>query len=170
MEGKNDLRIKAKNLRKNLQMSIISENLVKLIKQNEVYKNSHNVMLFYPTKCEVDLLSLLQDDKNFYLPKVNGQNLNVCAYKPGDKLEKSSMGIYEPLSEPINSKFLDLVIVPALMADRHGYRLGYGGGYYDRFLSDNPEIKKIVAVPKELYVEELPHEKYDIKIDLVIYA
>ena len=168
MEGKNNLRIQAKNLRKNLQMGIISEQLVSLVRQNEVYKNSHNVMLYYPTCYEVNLTSLFKDDKNFYLPKVSGQNLLVCPFKHGDKLEKSSMGIYEPVSEPINPEILDLVIVPALMADRHGYRLGYGGGYYDRFLTQIPKVKKIVAVPKELFIDELPHDYYDVQIENII--
>lgn len=168
MEGKSDLRIKAKNLRKNLQMSIISENLAMLIRQNEVYKNSHNVMLFYPMKYEVDLLNLLKDDKKFYLPRVSGLNLIVCPYKHGDNLKKSPMKILEPVSEPVNPDILDLVIVPALMADEHGYRLGYGGGYYDRFFARVPKAKKIVAIPKELFVKDLPYDKHDIKVDEVI--
>lgn len=170
MEGKSDLRIKAKILRKNLKMSVISENLTTLIRQNKVYKNSQNVMLFYPSKYEVDLTGLLNDNKNFYLPRVSGQELEVCPYKNGEELVKSEFGIFEPVCGCIKHDILDLVIVPALMADSHGYRLGYGGGYYDRFLVKIPDVKKLVAVPKELYVDELPHDDYDVKIENIIYV
>ena len=149
-------------------MGIISEKLVQMVRENVLYKNSHNVMLFYSTKYEVNLTDLLKDDKNFYLPRVNDQNLEVCPFKYGDKLEKSDFGIYEPVSECLRPDILDLVIVPALMADRHGYRLGYGGGYYDRFFAQILEVKKIIAIPKELYVEKLPHDSHDINVDEVI--
>ena len=169
MEDKNSLRIYAKNLRKNLQTADISEKATKLIRENLLYKNSQNVMLFYPAKYEIDLRELFHDNKNFYLPRVNGQNLDVCPYKVGDNLKKSDFGISEPACEAVDYQNLDLVIVPALMADRRGYRLGYGGGYYDRFLAKIPDVKKIVAIPKELYVENLPHDSHDIKVDAVIY-
>lgn len=170
MEGKSSLRIKAKNIRKNLPMADISIKLAELIKQTEVYKNSHSVMLFYPAEHEVDLRTLLSDDKNFYLPRVKGKELEICPYKSGDELKESNFGIFEPVLKPVEPEILDLVIVPALMCDRHGYRLGYGGGYYDRFLSKNKKLKTIIPIPKELYVNELPHEIHDIKVDEVIFV
>ena len=54
------------------------------------------------------------------------------------------------------------------MADEKGYRLGYGGGFYDRFLAENPNIKTITVVFKELFVKNLPHEEFDIKIEEII--
>ena len=168
MEDKNYLRIKAKNLRKNLQMSIISDKLVLLIQQNLLYKNSQNVMLFYPFGHEVDLRNLLKDDKNFYLPRVNGKNLEVCPYSLGDELKISEYGIKEPVCESVSPECLDLVIVPALMCDEHGYRLGYGGGYYDRFLSSNKSLKTIIPIPKELLIDKLPVDEHDVKSDCVI--
>ena len=74
----------------------------------------------------------------------------------------------EPCSNFINPRNLDLVVVPALMADKSGFRLGYGGGFYDRFLVENKTVKTILPIAKELIVEELPHEEFDIKIDEII--
>ena len=170
MEGKSNLRIYAKNLRKNLQIAIISEKLVELVRANLLYKNSQNVMLYYPLGHEADLRKLLDDNKNFYLPRVNGKNLEVCSYRHGDELKKSEFGIYEPITQSQDAKILDLVIVPALMCDKNGYRLGYGGGYYDRFLAKNPDVKKMAVIAKELYVESLPRDSYDIKMDEIIYV
>lgn len=171
MENKVFLRIDAKNTRKNLLMSAISERAVEYIRMERIYKNSENVMIFYPTKNEINLLSLLSDYKQFYLPRVKGDDLEVCPYSVGDELNKSDFNISEPLSEVAKPETLDLVIVPALMADEEGFRLGYGGGFYDRFLASCPDsVKTITVIPKELFVKELPHEEFDIKIDRIICA
>ena len=126
------------------------------------------ILIYYPLRYELNLLALLDDEKNFYLPRVCGDKLLICPFKKGEKLEKSKLNICEPCSNPINPQNLDLVIVPALMADVNGYRLGYGGGFYDRFLAQNMELKTILPIAKELFVEELPHEKFDIPVNEVL--
>lgn len=171
MENKTDLRFNAKYIRKNLDMKLVSEKLVNLIRNHKFYIDAKNVMIFYPTKYEVNLLDLVKDNKNFYLPKVDGENLLVCPYDCDFKLEKSSFNIFEPCSNPVNSEVLDLIIVPALMADKAGYRLGYGGGFYDRFLKAcGNSTKTITAVAKELFVQRLPHDDFDVRIDDVIFV
>ena len=169
MDKKTALRINAKNTRKSLSICEISANLVKQIRQNKLYKNAKNVMLFYPTKDEIDLRGLLEDDKDFYFPRVDGEDLLVCPYCIGEKLEKSKFNILEPCSSPVGVNVLDLVIVPALMVDKQGFRLGYGGGFYDRFLpllSEN--CKTICAISSELIVDELPREEFDVPVDIII--
>lgn len=169
MNNKTDLRRRAKELRKNLPISEISDKLTDLIRSSTNYISAKNVMLFYPTKYEIDLRKLLKDYKNFYLPRVNGKDLEVCPYKIGDKLEKSEFHIFEPISKAVDKNILDLIIVPALMVDDKGYRLGYGGGFYDRFLKDF-KVKTISALPIELRTQNLPHEDFDISIDEIISA
>ena len=166
MNDKNDLRIYAKNIRKNLLLSEISFRAVEKIRACDLYKNSNNVMLYYPTKYEINLLELLCDNKNFYLPRVNGEGLDVCSYSVGDEMQKSAFGVMEPICKSEKKNILDLVIVPALMADSHNYRLGYGGGYYDRFIC--ADFKTITVVPKELFVENLPIDKFDKEITRII--
>lgn len=108
-------------------------------------------------------------DKTFYLPKVDGENMLVCPYKNGDELTESAFKTLEPITTPINPEILDLVFVPALMVDKHLHRLGYGGGFYDKFLSKHSlKSKKIVAIPSALMVEKLPSEDFDAKIDVTI--
>lgn len=168
MDSKIDLRIKAKSIRKYLNISKISSLAVSKIRDVDIYKEARNVLIFYPMRYEIDLLALLDDNKNFYLPKVCGQNIFICPFKRGDKLEKSCFNVNEPCTSPVDPNVLDLIIVPALMVDKRGFRLGYGGGFYDRFLSDNPLIKTIAPIPKELFVEELPVENFDRKIDYIL--
>ena len=166
MNSKSYLRKKAKDLRKNLNTEKISEIICTKIKNLEEYKQAQHVMIFYPMKYEINLLSLLDDKKQFYLPKTNNKDLLVCPYS--EDLTKSNLEVMEPNTKPVEPKMLDLVFVPALMVDERGYRLGYGGGYYDRFLSKYPNIKSIVTISKEFITKELPHDNYDFKVNLII--
>ena len=168
MYNKTDLRIWAKSIRKTLDMDKISNNAVRLIRENSLYKKAENILIFYPMKYEVNLLELLEDNKNFYLPKVCEKRLLICPFKSGDKLEKSDFNILEPCSISVNPNILNLIILPALMADEAGYRLGYGKGFYDRFLGENPDIKTILPIPKELFVTSLVHDDFDKRADIII--
>ncbi len=169
MADKIELRKNAKNIRKNLDMKKISADLTDLIRKNEIYLQAKNVMLFYPTEFEVDLRELFADNKNFYLPRVDNENLLICPYCK--ELKKSSLGIYEPCSSPVSPEVLDLVIVPALMCDENGYRLGYGKGFYDRFIKKyGQNFKTICAIPKELFTNDLPHDEFDQKADVVVVS
>lgn len=174
MLNKKELRKKAKEIRFSLDIEKISEGIVKNIQNLETYKKANNVMIFYPLKHEVNLLGLLNDRKpegikKFYLPKVQGENLLVCPYKIGDELTISEFKTEEPISAPVDSNILDIIFVPALMVDKHLHRLGYGGGFYDKFLSKNAiSATKIVAIPSALVIEKLPSENFDAKIDIAV--
>lgn len=171
MITKTDLRKQAKKTRSSLDIKNISEKIVEKILELEIYKKAKHVLLFYPFGHEVDLRKLLDDnDKTFYLPKVDGNNLLICPYKLGDKLVLSTFKTEEPISSPINdTSILDLVFVPALLTDKHKNRLGYGGGFYDRFLSvQSNKTVKIVAIPSALTIDEIPLDDFDEKVDIII--
>ena len=168
MDSKSDLRLKAKNIRKNLDLNFKSAEICAQIRNLKIYQNAENVMIYYPMRYEINLLDLLNDGKKFFLPKVFENDIIVCPYS--SKFKKSSLNIYEPCSSAVNPEILDLIFVPALMIDNHNYRLGYGGGYYDRFLNKYPEIYTITPIAKELCVTNLPHEIFDITIDSVVYS
>ena len=139
----------------------------KLIETDE-YKQAKNIMLFYPIKNEVNLLELLQDNsKTFFLPKVDGQKLLCCEYKNGDILCESCFKTLEPTSKPIDKNIIDLVIVPALCCDKNNFRLGYGGGFYDRFLADY-KGKTVVCLPKELVIDTIYPDEFDIAVENII--
>ena len=153
---------------KKLDIKSISQILVKKLQDSYEYKSAENIMIFYPKENEVDLLSLLEDkSKNFYLPKISGDNLLCCPFGKDDELCESCFKTKEPTTESVQKSILDLVIVPALAIDKNNYRLGYGGGFYDRFL-EGVNITKLVCIPKELIVETVYPEEHDIKIDKII--
>ena len=164
METKSEYRNYAKNYRKNINIQKVSAEAVEKIRQCDLYCRANNVMLFYPMKDEINLLDLLNDCKNFYFPRVCGKDLEVCPNC--ESFEKSRFGISEPTSAAVSPECLDLIIVPALMCDKTGYRLGYGGGYYDRFLKICP-AKTLAVVPKVFVVDKLPHNEFDIPVNYI---
>ena len=165
---KKTLRKLAKTKRRTLDMKAISSVLAKKITETEVYKNSKNIMLYYPLQDEIDLLALTADKtKTFYLPRIEGENLVCCTYKNGDELCLSCFKTLEPTCDATEKSFIDLAIIPALAVDKNNYRLGYGGGFYDRFLKDFCG-KTIVCIPKELLVDTVFPEEFDIPVDYII--
>lgn len=168
MEEKSHLRTKFKDFRKTLDIKAISEDICKNIRCFAPYVKAKNVMIFYPTTYEINLLPLLNDGKNFYFPRVNGDNLLVCPYDKSIEFKKSSYNINEPCSNPVEPKVLDLIFVPALAVDKNGYRLGYGGGFYDRFLAEYPDFVTIVPICEKFVCENLPVESFDRKVDYII--
>lgn len=167
---KQQLRIWAKEERKKLDIKALSDELVKNLQDTEEYKQAKNIMLFYPKKDEINLLSILEDKtKKFYLPKIEGDNLLCCPYYLGEELCESCFKTKEPLSEPKQKELLDLIIVPALAVDKNNYRLGYGGGFYDRFLTGSKALK-FVCIPSIFVVESVYPEDHDVQIDKIITA
>lgn len=87
-----------------------------------------------------------------------------------DQLKPAPMGLLEPdetLTHKCSMLDIDVCIVPGIVFDQRGYRIGYGGGYYDRFLPLFKGTKLSIAFNEQL-VEEVPFEKHDIAIDTLI--
>lgn len=167
--NKQQLRKWAKEERSKLDMAALSEELVQKLRQTDEYKHAKKIMMFYPLKDEVNLLSLLDDkNKTFYLPKIDGDNLLCCKYGKGEPLCESCFKTKEPLIEPELNFTPDLIIVPALAVDKNNYRLGYGRGFYDRFLGVNRGAKAVVCIPKKLIVENIYPDDYDIPVDVIL--
>jgi len=135
--------------------------------------NFKTFMLYYPHKKEVDttvlIKKLLQERKTVVLPKVSGQDIKPTIIKDLDNLIVGYAGIKEPVGFQINPKEIDLIVVPAVAYDKEGYRIGYGKGYYDRFL---PKLRKDSLKIGFCYdfqlLEKLPHEPHDFRVDLII--
>lgn len=166
-QSKSTIRKWAKEERKKLDIESLSKNVIIKLQKTEEYQQAKNIMIFYPLKYEINLLKLLNDStKSFYLPKINGEDLLCCPYAKGDELCESCFNTKEPISEQTNIP-IDLVIIPALAVDKNNYRLGYGGGFYDRFLA-KVKSKTIVCISKQFIIDTIYPEKFDIQIDKII--
>ena len=174
---KNILRAKLKAIRGSIpeaDRAACSKEIAAHIRSMPEYKSAKCVLLYCPIGSEPDILPVAEAaaaaGKIIAFPVVSGKDMVFCTAKETASFNKGSMGIPEPdLSEGvIVSDFTDtLCVVPALAADRNGNRIGYGGGYYDRFLKQYSGFS-VCAVFSRLLLEELPAEPYDVSVDAIV--
>lgn len=164
----------AREIRKHLDITSISDLICQKIIKQDFYKNCKNIMAYYPTNNEVDILQLLKNtDKNWFLPvcDLETKTMNAYQYKFGDDLIKNNLKIKEPAKNmaTINPNDIDVILVPALAGDINGHRIGYGAGYYDRFLSNiDTKTKTVMCLPDCLLVDSIQFDDWDKKVDYII--
>lgn len=171
---KQTLRKKYLQLRKQLQdKENKSKIIVNQILESKDYQQASIIALYYALPDEVQTLSLIKqalvDHKHVYLPKVISSN-KMLFYKIQslDDLVKGSFDIYEPQeSNSSDSVEFDLMIVPGICFDKQGNRIGFGKGYYDRYLK-NHSFKTIGLCFKEQIVNHIEVDENDIQLDEII--
>jgi 5-formyltetrahydrofolate cyclo-ligase len=132
------------------------------------------VMVFCGVGREPDtsalIRTLLERGQRVALPVcLPGRKLEARVISDESQLVPGKFGIPEPEygCPTVSHAEIDAILVPGLMADRDGYRLGFGGGYYDRFLADYTGFTAMVC-PCDRLVDSLPREEFDRPVDLVI--
>ena len=177
MYQKKNLRKRYFNLRKKKYYDIDKEffsPLLSLIKSNFKKKNL-KLALYYPASFEINVLKLLENkymsNKNILLPVIEKNNkMNFFSWKKNCVLLVNNYGILEPLKSKV--KIPNLLLVPILAFDKEKYRLGYGKGFYDRYL--NKYLKKfnnILTVGVAFSFQrhhKLPRNKNDVKLDYIL--
>ena len=141
------------------------------------WRTAHCVALYMSMPGEVETGPLLEtafrQGKSVYLPRVFGKGKMIFyPAGPATRLTRSAFGILEPPESEegmtcISPHRPDIILVPGLAFDRLGYRLGYGGGYYDRFLAPGGHARRIGLSFAENLVPELPHETWDERMSLL---
>ena len=129
---------------------------------------------YYPYNYEVDILQILEkfEQKNFIitLPKImKNLQMNFFQWSTNDPLAINKFGIPEPISK--NVKFPDILLVPLVAFDKNFNRVGYGGGFYDRYIEKIKKRKKVVTIGFAYSfqkVKKIPTNNYDIKLDFII--
>lgn len=102
---------------------------------------------------------------------VESRELTACRIDGFDELETGHYGIRAPkegLLRPVDGGKIEVILVPAVAFDRRGYRIGYGGGYYDRFLPKVPRAARIGAVFACQIVPEVPIDRYDVQVERIV--
>lgn len=152
----------------------LSESLLEQLEKDEIFRKAHIVLLYYSLSDEVNTHTFIRKwskCKKILLPVVQGLDIELRTYQTDAFLVSSAFHIQVPQG-PTFTDFsqIDLIIVPGVAFTSQGYRLGRGGGYYDRFLS-KPSICPIprigICFPCQL-LRELPVEPHDIAMDRVI--
>ena len=129
-----------------------------------------HVLVYYSLPDELPTPAFIQKwhcSKQLYLPRVNGDDLDILPYDPAD-LETGSFNISEPQgSETVNPDVIDLIIVPAVAYDRQGNRIGRGKGFYDRLLCRARAVKVGICYNCQI-CENFEPSKFDVPVDYVI--
>jgi 5-formyltetrahydrofolate cyclo-ligase len=134
------------------------------------FNQAQTILAYFSFRQEVNLHSLFKLKKNWAFPRCVGKSLVWHLWQPEDDLRRGKYGIEEPLTTAtiISPSVADLILVPTVACDRQGYRLGYGGGFYDRLLSSlNSAIPNIGVVFDFAYVDRLPTDTWDIKLNFI---
>ena len=141
------------------------------LKQIEIYNKANSIACYFPIGSEVRTQDIMQEilsqGRKLSLPKVIGDNLSFRQITDFKDLEKSSFSIMEPKADCPLVKEVDVVLVPTIGITREGIRLGYGYGYYDRFLSSS-NAKTIALIYSKQIVKAIPYSDKDVKIDFVV--
>ena len=176
METKQEFRREVSKRRKALETERavkMSEEITKKVISLKEYKESSLIFVYIDYNNEVQTGMIMEkawkDGKQVAAPKVNGKEMDFYLLNSKDDLESGYMGIMEPKEglKKTDAKS-GMMVMPGVAFDRELHRVGYGGGFYDRFLETHPGIKK-VAVAYELQLfDEVPHEEFDLSPDLLV--
>ena len=139
------------------------------------YRQAKTVYGYLPYNQEVRTVPMLEqalrDGKRVAVPKVYGDTMRFIYLSDLTQVAKGYAGIPEPIAdEPVADDPDALVLMPGLAFTRQGDRMGYGGGFYDKFLAAEPAHPTVALCYDFQIVEALPTEEYDIPVDLVLWA
>ncbi|MBQ9076749.1 MAG: 5-formyltetrahydrofolate cyclo-ligase [Muribaculaceae bacterium] len=135
------------------------------------FMQSDNILIYHSLPDElptVDFLLKWHRHKHLFLPRVNGEDLDILPFSPG-KLQTGAFNIEEPTGDDIaDISNIEMIIVPAIAYDRNGNRVGRGKGYYDRLLQKSSHTIKIGVGYDFQLVDNIEVEPHDIPVDAII--
>ena len=138
------------------------------------YKEAEVVFAYMDCKNEVETKKVIEqcwkDNKTIAVPKVFGEIMKHYVITSYDDLEKGYFGIPEPKHENLQEIVCEdgLMILPGVAFDVSRHRVGYGGGFYDRYLEAHPDMKKIAFAFEFQVFPQVPFENFDIKPEIII--
>jgi 5-formyltetrahydrofolate cyclo-ligase len=138
---------------------------------------SKSIGVYLPIGSEVQtddiIRNAIESEKTVMLPRVITNDLHFFIVEKHDyehdSFDVNKFGIKEPKKTNMKLDFIDLLIVPGIVFDSHGYRIGYGHGYYDKFMAEKRFSKSIgLAYEFQLMKNPIPKSEFDKKIDILI--
>ena len=152
-----------------LWSKIIAEKVFK----TDLYKNANTIYTYVAYNREVETKYIIdqawKDGKAVAVPRVEGDVMNFYLLTSYDELESGCMGILEPKSScsPANDEAA-LMIMPGVAFDRKKNRIGYGGGFYDKYLESHPGLGRLAVAFEFQFMDEVPTEPTDICPEMII--
>jgi len=152
-------------------MKIASEKIQKKLKKINAFRNAQKIGVYYPIGSEIltqDIIQeLLSNGKDVFLPKVKGANIEFRKIVDFSSLEKGSFDIMEPKDDCQTDDNLDVVLVPTVCISPIGVRLGYGHGFYDRYLAEH-KVTTISLILEKQIIKNISKLEHDIIIDWIV--
>ncbi len=176
METKKDLRKEAAAVRDGispLTRKAKSDRIAAILRDSELYHNADALIVYVTYRSEVDTVPIIEyalaDEKSVFCPKVSGERISFFKLTDLIDLKNGYNGILEPLGATelfTKEKYKNpLVLVPGLLFAPDGSRLGYGGGFYDRFLFENSSLLKVGLCYSEQIREAVIMDPHDMRMD-----
>ena len=158
-----------------LQWQEKSHEICQQIVKSRVYEQAEVIYAYLAKQGEVLLDEVILDaiakGKQVAVPKVMGKEMKFFKLQDLSQVEPGCMGIREPLSREeilLSKETVGLMLLPAVAVDEQGHRIGYGGGYYDRYLERDPQWIKVAAVFGFQVYEQVPAEALDVPLDGIV--
>jgi 5-formyltetrahydrofolate cyclo-ligase len=157
------------------QIVAASEKLGELFAAAELYRQAKTIYGYLPYNQEVRTVPMLQqavaDGKRVAVPKCYGDEMRFIYLEDLSQVASGYCGIPEPIAdEPVADDPTALVLMPGLAFTERGDRMGYGGGFYDKFLAAEPNHPTLALCYAFQMVDFIPTEEYDIPVDCVLWA
>ena len=164
-------RVKArKALLNDTERSSAAQSVFDLLEQTAAFLMADRILMYHSLPDELstrEFIAKWASRKHFYLPRVNGVNLDILPYDE-QRLALGSFHIEEPTgNDTADIDDMEMIVVPAVAYDRRGNRVGRGKGYYDRLLATARALKVGVGYDFQM-VDEIPAEPHDVRVDIVI--
>ena len=152
-----------------------SEKLGQLFRMSESYQKADSIYGYLPYNQEVRTVAMLEqairDGKRVAVPKCYGDEMRFIWMDDLSQVEKGYCGIPEPIQDaPVADDPDALVLMPGLAFTAQGQRIGYGGGFYDKFLAKEPNHPTLALCYSFQMVDEIPVEEFDKPVDCVLWA
>ena len=176
--NKKELRARIRALKRSMTPEQIEEKsaaLGRLFRQTELYRQAKTIYGYLPYNQEVRTVAMLEqamaDGKRVAVPKCCGDEMRFIFMEDLSLVEKGYANIPEPVADgPIADDPTALVLMPGLAFDREGHRIGYGGGFYDRFLAAEPDHPTLALCYDFQMMDHVETEEFDIPVDCVLWA
>ena len=151
-------------------MKIASDKIQKKLRKVYAFKNAQKIGAYYPIGSEImtqDIIQeLISEGKDVFLPKVIGDKMEFRKIIDFSSLEKGNFDIMEPKDDCPADNTLDVILVPTVGISQSGVRLGYGYGFYDKFLAENKTETISLTLEKQI-IKNIPKLEHDIIIDWI---
>lgn len=150
-----------------------NEAILKIIENLNEYKKSKTIMTYVSFSSEVETKKLIKkmfdQKKRVVVPLIQNKKIIPIEIKNLKDLKKGKYGILEPTNRKhVKTKNIDLVFVPGIVFDKTGHRIGFGGGYYDKFLKKIPLKKRIGLCFSFQLINKIPADPKDLKVNKII--